>query len=289
MNKKLILNTEFVKDELISNLTTIKTNGAICGAFYPINENQLKNVYTFLKEYKLPFIVIGNGSNMLISDKAKIYALSLKRLRQQMKINKESLYVSASVPLPKIFQYTYKHNLSGFEELAGIPASLGGALKNNASAFGNSIFKHLEYITIFKNGKVVNLKKENIDYSYHKTALSDCIILSAKFNLTKKKHYQIKNQFSNCMIKRNIAQPKGLSCGSVFQNPPFQFAGKLIEECNLKGFKFGEAEISSVHANFIINKSHASFSDIKFLINLCQQKVKEKFDVDLKCEVEIIE
>lgn len=289
MNKKIILNTEFVENEQIANLTTIKTEGTIPGAFYPKNEKELKNIYIFLKENKLPFLIAGNGSNLLINDKAKIYVVTTKRMKQHIKIKKNSLYISASVPMAKAYQFALKHNLSGFEQLTGIPATIGGAIKMNASSFNRSIFDYLEYVNIFTNGRVIKLKKENIEYSYHNTNISNCIILSAKFNLKKNKSYQIKNTFSNCMIKRRQSQPKGFCCGSVFKNPPHAFAGKLIEECELKGLEYGGAEISTIHGNFIINKNNASFSDIKNLINICKNKVKDRFGIDLECEVEIIE
>ncbi len=289
MNKKIISKTKYIENERISNLTTIKTAGNICGAFYPKNETELKNIYQFLKTYKLPFIILGNGTNLLISDKAKIFAISTKGMQQEIFMKGDSLYVSASTPLAKIFHYTYKRCYSGFEELSSIPATLGGAIKMNASAFGRSIFDYLEYVKVFCNGNVIKLQKENIEYSYHKTNLNNCIILSAKFNLNKSKYYHIKNTLSNCMIKRNLSQPKGFCCGSVFKNPPFQFAGKLIESCGLKGYEKGGAEISPVHANFIINKNNASFQDVKFLIDICKRQVKKCFNVDLECEVEIIE
>ncbi len=289
MNKKIILNTNYVENENISFLTTIKTQGNICGAFYPLNERELKNIYLFLKENRLPFIIVGNGSNLLISDKAKLYVISTKKMKQNIKIKNNDLYVSASTPLAKVFQHTYKHNLSGFEELNGIPATIGGAIKMNASAFGRSVFDNLEYVKVFVNGKIIKLRKENIEYSHHKTNLSNCLILSAKFNLRKEKYYNIKNTLSNCIIKRNASQPKGLSCGSVFKNPPHYFAGKLIEECGLKGLKIGGGEISSTHANFILNTSNATFNDIKRLIIICQDAVKNRFGIDLECEVEIIE
>ncbi len=289
MDKNIILKTEYKENEEIKNLTTYKTEGHINGAFYPKTESEFKNIYLFLKENKLPFIIIGNGSNLLISPNTNIFAISTKKLKQTIMFKNNNMYISSSVTLSQAYLEAFKRGYSGFEALAGIPATIGGAIKTNASAFGNSIFDILEYIKIFSNGKTLKLKKENIQHAYHSTNINNCIILSAKFNLNKKSKYQIKKDFSQFMINRSLRQPKGLCCGSIFRNPPYNFAGKLIEACGLKGHNQNDAQISPVHANFIINKGNASYYDIKSLIELSQLQVKKKFGIDLECEVEIIE
>ena len=289
MNKNLILKTEFIPNEKISNLTTYKNSGTIVGAFYPKNERQLINIYDFLKSYHFPFVVIGNGSNLLISEKAKIFAICLKKLKRKLSIKKNVLSVSSSATLFQIYQFCLARSFSGFEKLALIPATVGGAIKQNASAFQQSIFDRLESVKIFKYGRVLTVPKSEIKFDYHFSNLDDCLIISAKFALKHEKKCKIKRNFYNCSIKRSKGQPKGFCCGSVFKNPKNNYAGKLIELCGLKGLKRNDAEISKIHANFIINNKNASFEDIKYLINFCEKSVQKKFGIKLQREVQIIE
>lgn len=287
-NKNDILKIEFEEDVPISKITTYKTDGTIKGLFSPKNEKEFIITYSFLKENNLPFIIIGNGSNLLISPSANILAISTKKLRQNIQFQEDTVRFSASVSLAKAYSLCCHNQLRSFEALAGIPATIGGAIKNNASAFGQSIFDNLEWIKIFKDGKISILKKENISFSYHSTNIKDCIILSAKFKLKTDKSCKITQDFVNFQKIRFSKQPKGLSCGSVFKNPPNHSAGQLIEKCNLKGTRHGKAVISLKHANFILNEGEASFDDVFYLIKLCQKSVKEKFDIELEPEVEII-
>ncbi len=289
MNNQNILKIKYIENEEIKNLTTYKTIGTISGAFYPQTEEELKITYNFLILNKLPFVIIGNGSNLLIKDKAKVFALVTKNMKQANKIAKNNAYLSSSCPLSKAYAMTMAHSLSGFEGLAGIPATVGGAIKMNASAFNQSIFEHLEYVKVLKAGNILKLNKNEIIHSHHYTNLNDCLILSAKFKLEERNKNSIKKDFITNMQKRACKQPKGFSCGSVFKNPPNAYAGQLIEICGLKGMSHGDAEISSAHANFILNKGSASFEDVKFLIELCQSKVYQKFGIKLEKEVEIIE
>lgn len=288
MENKKILEIEYVDNEKISNLTTYKNVGCIKGAFYPKNEQELILCYNFLTENNLPFKIIGNGSNLLISEKSNILAISTKKMKKNIRICENNVYASSSVMLAEVYKHCSLHNLRGFEVLASIPATIGGAIKMNASAFGNSIFDNLEKVKIYNQGKVKYLKKNDIIFSYHSTNLGQNLILSAKFTLKKDNYCQITKDFSKSLSLRRFKQPQGLSCGSVFKNPPLLSAGKLIEDCGLKGLRQNGAFISQKHGNFIINEGNAKFDDILYLINLCQIKVFEKYGILLEPEVEII-
>lgn len=288
LNKNDILKVEYIENVPIAEITSYKTEGQINGIFYPKTEKEIITSYNFLKENNLPFLIVGNGSNLLISPKTNIFVLSTKKLRQTAKINEKFAVFSASLTLSKAYTQCLKNCLEGFERLAGIPATIGGAIKNNASSFGASIFDNLESVRVFQKGKIKTLKKQDIEYSYHTTNLSDTLILSAKFKLNKESPCKITQEFVYYQKLRNEKQPKGFCCGSVFRNPPLLSAGVLIEQCNLKGKCFGDAEISNKHGNFIINKGFASFDDVVSLINLCKSTVREKFSIELQTEVEII-
>lgn len=283
-----IKNIELVENEKIKNITTYKTKGTIPCTFYPKNEKELIYIYSYLSSIKKPFIVIGNGSNLLISENSNICVISTKKLKPFVLIKKNNVYTSSSVLLSELYLKTMNRNLSGFEALATIPASIGGAIKNNASAFNQSIFDNLIYIKIFDGKTIKKIYKKDIKYSYHNTSIENIVILSAKFSLETGNKYELHNKFLNYQKIRLKKQPKGFSCGSVFRNPENMFAGELIEKCGLKGVRHNDAQISDLHANFIINNSEASSDDIIYLINLCKQKVFQKFGVELKEELEII-
>lgn len=288
ISKREILNIEYKKDVAIKEITTYKTDGYVKGMFLPKTQRELIAIYKCLKDNNIPFIVVGNGSNLLISPNSNILAISTKSLKQKAQILQNLATFSTSTPLAKAFALTSKQGLKGFEKLAGIPASIGGAIKNNAGAFGCSIFDNLEKLKIF-DGKIKEIKKQDIAYAYHSTKLKDVLILQATFKLSHENPCKIMQDFLNFQQLRLQKQPKGFSCGSVFKNPPNMPAGYLIEKCGLKGKTIGNAIISPKHANFIINQGNATFDDITSLINLCKTQVKNQFNINLDCEVEIIE
>lgn len=288
INNHDILKIEYQKDVPISQITTYKTQGFVKGVFYPKSEKEFITTYAVLREHEIPFIVIGNGSNFLISPKANILAISTKKLHQNAKFQDNVATFSASVNLSKAYSLCKQRGLSGFEKLAGVPATIGGAIKNNASCFGVSIFDFLEEIKIFDE-KIKKISKKDVFFGYHATNLKNILILSASFRLKEKESCKIVQEFLGCQQARNYRQPKGFSCGSVFKNPQNFSAGKLIEDCGLKGSSHGGAIISPIHGNFILNQDNAKFEDVKSLIDLCQTTVKATFNIDLEREVEIIE
>jgi len=289
INKNDILKIDFKENVSITELSTYKTLGTVKGVFYPKTEKELITTYDFLLSNNLPFKILGNGSNLLISPKSKNLFISTKKLKQKYNFCNNYATFSSSIPLAKAYNISLSHSLKGFEALAGIPATIGGAIKNNAGAFGQSIFDNLENIKFFKDGNIRFIKTSDIVYSYHSTNLKNLLILSAKFKLQHENKCKITQDFISFQKKRYSSQPKELSCGSVFQNPNNFYAGKLIEDCNLKGLSKGNAQISDKHANFIINNGNASFEDILFLINLCKEKVYQNFNIKLEEEIEIIQ
>lgn len=289
MDNNDLIKIPFVSQEKIANISTYKTQGTVKGVFYPRNEEELILVYNFLSKQDIPFKIIGNGSNLLIKDDCDFLFICTKKMKDKIRFCKNEVHFSSSVTLAKAYNLSLKKSLSGFQRLAGIPATLGGAIRNNASAFGQSVFDNLDKIKIFKDGKIKFLKKSDIIYSYHRTNLKDCLILSAKFILKPASWCEICNEFGLYSKIRSEKQPKGFSCGSVFKNPAEASAGQLIEDCKLKGKHSGNAKISEKHGNFIINTENASFYDVKSLIELCQQEVLKKYNINLEKEVEIIE
>lgn len=286
-----IQQVEYIKKAKIESISTIKTKGYIKGVFYPKNQKELIVTYTYLTKNKLPHILIGNGSNLLFSKKSKkIIGISTKRMKKRIFTKKNILYANAPTTLTQCFKICLENNLSGFEELATIPGTIGGAIKVNAGCFNKNIFSIIEEIKIFKNGKIETITKNNINYEYRKTNLKNCLILSAKFKLQYSNKKLILDKYKECLLIRSQKQPQGFSAGSVFKNPIDYglSAGYLIESCNLKGYKYKKAQISNKHANFIINNGNATFKQVQHLIKLCKKRVKKIFNIDLECEIEIV-
>lgn len=280
---------EFSKNVCIKDLTTIKTNAYVKGIFYPKNKAEFVFIYNYLKINNIRFEILGNGSNVLFPNKNNdILLISTQKMQQICKKYKNFVKFSSNMTLSQIFEFCKKHNLGGFEKIATIPGTLGGSLKINAGCFNDKIFDNLISVEILKNGKVINIKKENILYGYRFTNLQDCAILSAKFSLPCVEKSDLIKTNINTLLLRASKQPKGFSMGSVFKNPPGYSAGFLIEQCGLKGYRKNDAYFSEVHSNFIINEQNASGDDIMFLINLAKTEVKEKFNIDLELEIFLI-
>lgn len=285
-----IFNEIEYKDKIqTKDLTSLKIEGFAKGIFYPKSENELVEIYKFLTENNLKFIVLGNGTNSLFSNKiSDFYIISTKKLQKYIKKRKNNYIFSSSCNLSNIFEYCLKNDLKGFEKLATIPGLLGGAVKMNASCFGDCISDNLVSVKVLKDGKIKTFKKKQIKFEYRKTNLDDCIILSATFCLNKKNKHELLKDFSFVNTLRKEKQPKGFSLGSTFKNPAFLSAGYLIEQCGLKGINKNDAIISEKHANFIINKNNACFDDVFCLIELIKEKVKNKYDIDLELEIDVL-
>ena len=281
-------NVEFELHCPISKITTYKTQGFIPAVIYPKNITQCKEVIKTLSSLNLSYFVIGNGSNLLINPNTTKVCISLKKMNTKAKLSGNKLTLPASFPIAAAIPLCKKAGVGGLESIATIPACVGGLVKNNASFYGQSAFDHLEKITLLHHDKIYYLKKENIPFSYRKTQLPSGIILSATFHLPSSTSEEIDKKWKDALAYRNQVQPKGFSCGCVFKNPNGKSAGQLIEHCGLKGKQKGGAIISPQHANFIINQGNATFDDVKYLIEYCQEEVLFEHGIQLETEVEII-
>ena len=286
MLKIILSDIEYNQCEEIKNITTIKTKGC-AKVFYPKNQKQLIFLYNLLSINNIKFALVGGGSNVLISDRYMGYIVSLSKMRKNILIRGNSVIVCAGVKLSDVYKNCQEHGLSGFEKLATIPASIGGAIRMNASFDGSQISDHLVWIKVLRNGKIEKILRKDLMFGYRK-GYSKGLILSAKFTLRTKDRDEIRDEFMKNAIVRLSSQPQGNSFGSVFKNPRSVSAGRLIEECALKGKRQGGAIISNKHANFILNTDNASFGDVLYLIQLMKKEVYKKFKVRLEREVKII-
>lgn len=272
-------------------LTTFKTGGIARYVVSPSSIENLKYIIETLNKKKLPFKVLGNGSNILASDKDYDGVIIKLNLFNKIVDNGNIIEVEAGYNLMQLANDYSKLGFSGLEWACGIPGTVGGAVYMNAGAYLKAISDILLEVTILdENSKLKVLSVKDLKYSYRHSIFmeKEWIILKAKLKLEVKDFQEIKQVITDRMQRRLESQPLEYpSAGSVFRNPEDNYAGRLIEDCNLKGMMIGGAQISDKHANFIINRENATSSDIKELMELAKDEVYQKYKIVLKVEQEL--
>lgn len=282
---------EYKENVSFKTLTTYKTGGTAKIVIYPNNIDSLKEVLIYLKNNNIKHKVFGNGSNILASD--KIYEGAIIKLNNlnDLKVNNNQVEVEAGFNFSLLCNKMTKEGYQGLEFGGGIPATVGGAIYMNAGAYLEDTSTSLEKVTFLdENYNLVTKTKKDLDFSYRHSIFmeKDWIILKAYFILTKGNTKELADLIKDRKERRISSQPlEYSSAGSVFRNPEGMYAGKLIEECGLKGLNHNGAEISTKHANFIINKENATSSDIAYLMELCQKEVNKKYNIKLHREQEL--
>lgn len=249
----------------------------------------VRDVIEFATINSLQYKIIGNGTNVLFSDRGfNGVIISTKNLSNISQSN-GLIVASCGAPLVKVFNFAREKNFCGFSELCGIPASVGGALCMNASAFGKNISDFIEYVDILKDGKLQRLSANECGFRYRGSKLLDekRVIFSAGFRFSLNKNTD-KNPDEYYFKLRKESQPQGRSLGSVFKNPQGDYAGRIIDSLGLKGYSFNKARISEKHGNFIVLDDGASAQDVFTLIKNIKAIVKEKANVILKEEIEFV-
>ncbi len=284
----------YKKEEPLAYYTTVRIGGKCKRMIFPDTEEKLVSIIDFFETKTIPFFVIGGGSKLLISDKEfNGVVINLCEFKE-IKIIEENekkflLKVSGGTKINQIISLGIKKGFGGLEFLAGVPASVGGAIKMNAGAFENTISQFVKTLKIYQNKKIKTLISNENLWNY-RCFKEPGIILSAELELIKREKEKTKSLLKGYLEKRKKTQPLfEKTFGSVFKNPPFHYAAKLIEACGLKGYKIGNAKISEKHANFIVNLGNAKFIDVLSLIKLAQDKVFSKFGILLDLEVNIVE
>ena len=286
-----------IKDIIIEENVSLKkynTYKIEAKAKYLINvltKESLIEVLKYLKKENMAYFILGNGSNIIMDNYFDGAIIKLSGLTN-INIDKEYVYAEAGVMMNTLASMSVASNLTGLEWAINIPGTIGGSIIGNAGAYNSDIFDNLVSIEVLDaNLEVKEILKKDINYSYRSTDLKDKgIILSAYFKLAKGNKEESLELIKTRCEKRIASQPLELpSAGSVFRNPPGDYAGRLIEEAGLKGKIIGGAQVSLKHANFIVNIGGATSQDIKNLIKLIQEEVKNKFNVDLILEQKIID
>ena len=285
-----MLNIENIKEnESLKLHTTYKVGGIAKYFITPKDFDELIKLLKYLKENNIKYMVLGNGSNTIFSSKTfDGVIINLSNLNK-MEIKDDRIFVESGYQLIKLSMDAMNNCLSGLEFASGIPANVGGAIFMNAGAYKSDMSALIEEVTFLdENFELKTLKNKDLKFSYRHSLFqeNDYVIISTILKLNPGNKDEIKELMDKRKQRRIDSQPLEYpSAGSVFRNPAEDiFAGKLIEDLGLKGYSIGDAKISEKHANFIINTGNATGEDIKSLIELVKNKVKEKYNIDLIVE-----
>ncbi|MDI3533836.1 MAG: UDP-N-acetylmuramate dehydrogenase [Thermosediminibacterales bacterium] len=281
-------------DEPMKDHTSFRIGGPADILVIPKNLEELKHALNVCRRIELIPYVIGNGSNLLVLDKGiRGVVIKIASNFSSIKIFDDKIRAHAGVLLAAISKKAMEANLSGMEFAGGIPGSLGGAIYMNAGAYGGEMKDVVEEVKVMDysgNIKVLSKKEMNFGYRHSRIQEEDfLIILEALLKLQKGDYNTIKQRMDELAQRRKLKQPLCLpSAGSTFKRPDGFYAGKLIEELGLKGYRVGDAQVSELHAGFIVNVGNATAKDVLELIKQIQQKAKERYNVDLEPEVKIL-
>lgn len=278
----------------LSVLSSMRVGGKCDLLVKPHTQQQLQQVFGDCKENGIPFFILGKGSNVVFGDYHGVIVHTVGL--SEISVCGDTITAGCGASLAAVCRTAYENGLGGMENLFGIPASVGGALYMNAGAYGGEMRDVVRSAKVLnKSGEIVEIFADEMELSYRHSAFQsgeDCI-LSVTMQLCRKnpdKINEIKARMDEVMQKRRDKQPLEFpSCGSTFKRPENGFAAAMIEECGLKGFSIGGAQVSAKHSGFVINKGGATLLDIKKLVSHIKQTVREYNGVELECEMLIIE
>lgn len=293
---KELTNSKVLKNEPMKLHTTFKIGGVADIFVKATSIDDIKKIIKFTNLENIPLYIVGNGSNLLVKD-GGIQGIVLKIDLQEIEMldigeSKVEINVGAGVPLGKLAQIALKNSISGLEELAGIPGTIGGAVRMNAGAYGKEIkdilisTKYIDY-----NCNINEIDNNLHEFKYRNSIFSTqkYIILESKLRLEYGNKEEIKTKMDEYSKSRKEKQPVEYpSAGSTFKRGEDFITAKLIDECGLKGYKIGGAEISSKHAGFVINSNNATAKDVLELIKHVQKIVLEKFNKKIELEIEVV-
>lgn len=254
-------------------------------SLYSLNELVL-----FAKSHKLPYKILGNGTNVLVSDGGYNGLILCTTRLDDVFFVRDEIHAMAGASLNKVIKFARAHRLSGLEALSGIPATIGGAVVMNAGAFGHNISDKITTLETLCNGKIKKYDKSECGFTYRGSRFlgKKEVVVSVNFRLKESDREIITAGIKSFSELRCSIQPTGRSCGSVFKNPKPETAGRLIDKAGLKGLTIGGATISERHGNFIITNSKACATDVYELIQYIKKKINDEFGIELKEEVEFV-
>lgn len=286
---------------LLAPYTSARIGGPADALLTATSADELAETVSRLWELDIPYVTLGGGSNVLVSDRGVRGVVVLNRAKD-VRFDKGSplrgsddrpkVRAEAGVVIANLARRAAAHGLGGLEWAAAVPGTVGGAVYGNAGAFGGDMAGSLIHAELLTEQGRKTWSVEKMEYGYRTSALKrralKVVVLSAELRLEHSAREVVSVKISEFSERRRATQPPGASMGSMFKNPPGDFAGRLIEAAGLKGKRIGTAEISPVHANFFINHGQTKAEDVRALVNLAQKTVAEKLGVNLELEIELI-
>ena len=272
--------------------TTFKIGGNAQVMVFPESIEEIKTIIDISKEFNTRVFVLGNGSNLLVADDGiKGIVLKLDSNFSVVKVDEDTIYAASGAHLSKIANICLENSLTGFEFASGIPGTLGGAVKMNAGAYDGEMKDVVVSADCMDmEGHIFTLSNEELEFSYRHSAITDhIIVLGAKLKFEHGNKDEIKEKMRDLNARRKEKQPLEYpSAGSTFKRPEGYFAGKLIQDCGLRGYSVGGAQVSEKHCGFVINKDNATFDDVITLISDVKDAVYRNSGVKLEEEIKII-
>lgn len=284
--------------EILSAHTSFRIGGPAALWVEPKDTRELKKIVLFAKNNGIPLFVMGGGSNVLVSDEGfnGIVVHLGSAAFKNISINGTSVRVGAGYSTPGLVRLSCNNGLSGLESLVGIPGTIGGAVFMNAGGWSSPLYKNIgDYVMSLKvmdyHGNIEVLKKDEIEFGYRRSNLSDRIVLEVTLRLGREESSALTSRCSKFLKMKKEKQVLDMpSAGCVFKNPKdFQFTtGQLIDMLGLKGRRVGGAEVSEKHANFIINRKNATSQDVMRLVSIISKKVMDSYNIPLELEIKVL-
>mgnify|MGYP003468150494 FL=1 len=291
--KNIVSEEDILTKEYMKNHTSFKIGGSADFLVTPRTVDQIQNLIKTLKKENIPVFIMGNGSNLLVSDKGiRGVVIKLSKNFSSFSISGDEVTAQSGILLSTLSKSIVNESLSGFEFASGIPGTIGGAVTMNAGAY-DSEMKNIveEVVAIDMDGNIRTFTNQEMNFRYRKSRVTDetLVVLEAKLKLEKGNIEDIKAKIDDFTVRRTTKQPlTAYSAGSTFKRPEGYFAGKLIEDAGLKGIIMRNAAVSSLHSGFVINTGDATCENILELIEFIKLTVFSKFGVMLEEEVRVV-
>ena len=291
--KNVITKGTVLTEEPMRMHTSFQIGGPAEIFVQPATGDEVRQAICLAKEEQIPFLVVGNGSNLLVSDDGfRGMIVQIGRNLQEISVEDNVIYAQAGALLSRVSKTALEHGLTGMEFAAGIPGSLGGAVAMNAGAYGGEMKDILTDVEVLTpDGEIKTLSLEELDLSYRHSCIfeKDYIVLSVHLQLEQGDKTVIRNRMDELARARRETQPLEYpSAGSTFKRPEGYFAGALIQDAGLKGYTVGGAQVSEKHSGFVVNRGGATAEEVLFLIKQVQKKVKSRFGVTMEPEVRMV-
>lgn len=290
--KGFLKEEQIFENEPMAKHTTFRIGGKADIMLFPQNTEEIKKCIDYCEGNGINYYVMGNGSNLLVSDKGfRGIIIKIFKNFNNIEINENIIKVQAGATLGAIAKFALEKSLSGFEFASGIPGTIGGGICMNAGAYGGELKDIIKSVTVIENGQIIKLKNSQCEFEYRNSRIlkEKLTVLEAEIELKNGNKEEILSKMKEITKTRNEKQPVEYpSAGSTFKRPLNNFAGKLIMEAGLKGKNVGGAYISEKHCGFIVNKGGATCKDVLELAEIACKEVKEKFNTNLEKEIRVI-